>query len=160
MRSGELLMEIKKLKFFDIAMLDKENLEIEIIWKDSDLLEIRTGATNRRYCGITELYTNKTQLLEFANKLKVFPEKTSDIVIFEAGDEMSYAFVSIRFYCTDGLGHTAAQIIMEENVGNDFRPEEKSKVSFELECSIGQIESFSQQLIKLAKNLEGIAKLK
>ena len=73
---------------------------------------------------------------------------------------MSYAFLSIRFYCTDGVGHTAIQIIMEENVGNNFRPEEKSKVSFELECDTGQIESFGQQIIKLAKSQEGIARLK
>jgi len=49
---------------------------------------------------------------------------------------------------------------MEENVGNDFRPDEKSKVSFELKCDIGQIESFGHQIIKLAKSLEGIARLK
>lgn len=44
-----MLREVKKLKFLDKAMFEKGNLEVEIIWKDSDLLEIYTKASNGRY---------------------------------------------------------------------------------------------------------------
>ena len=87
-----MLREVKKLKFLDKAMFEKGNLEVEIIWKDSDLLEIYTKASNGRYYGTTEVYTSEDNLIEFGNKLKEFPKQISDNVIFEAGDEMVMRF--------------------------------------------------------------------
>ncbi|MGI8668655.1 MAG: hypothetical protein ACR2J3_02280 [Aridibacter sp.] len=139
-------------------MLDKEILEIEVVWNDADLLELNTIASNGRYAGIVNTYTQDTYLQEFASKLLVFPKTISDTIIFESDYRLGNSSLSLKFYCIDGVGHTAVDINMEELSSSDSEAD-KSKVSFLLTCNIQQIQFFSQQLLKMANNREGIANL-
>ena len=135
-------------------------LSIEAVWKDEDMFETRVTACNERYFGITEVYNDFEDLLNFAKSLKKFPKSVDSELEYKAGDKMSYAFFSMRFYCVDSVGHTAVQVEIEENVGTEYRPEEKCKLSLEIRFEPSAIDSFQSELVALAKKGEGKAILK
>lgn len=114
-------------------MFDSEFLEIEIVWSDEDLLEISTRASNGRYSGIIQTYTQDTYLQKFADNLVGFPKKISDEVIFESNYGMDDTFLTLVFHCNDGVGHTSVKVSMKEE-SNPNR--EDYKVSFELDCNL------------------------
>jgi hypothetical protein len=138
-------------------MSDKENIEIEIIWEDVHLDKVSVRATNGRYCATTEIYINEAELFSFADKLKGFPKKISDVVILELGNGDS--FCKLEFYCIDGVGHTAIRIYMEEKVDDYLRPGEKNIATFEIGNTSGGIENFGHQITKITRNRTGSASL-
>jgi hypothetical protein len=113
---------------------------------------------NRSYSGIVQTYTQDSYLEEFGIKLLDFPRTVSDSVVFESNYGNNDSFLELKFHCIDGVGNTAVDVIMEELIFSD-KSRLKNKVSFELSCSVQQIELFSKQLSRIAKSKEGTAKL-
>lgn len=144
---------------FEKLASGERKLRLEIIWKDDDMVELQAFASNGRYSGTTEIYTTSEHLLELANSIQGFPKRVEDAVEFRAGETDSYAFLSLRFYCIDGAGHTAVLVSMEENVPNDFRPAEKDRVCLELEYEPGCIDQFQKDIFQMALNKTGFALL-
>lgn len=134
-------------------------LSIEVVWKDEDMLETRVTACNGRYFGITEVYNDYEDLMKFAKLLKKFPKSTDSVLKYEAGDKMSYAYFSMRFYCMDSVGHTGVQVHIEDNVATEYRSEEKSELKLEIKFEPSAIDTFQAELVTLAKNGEGKAVL-
>ncbi|MBD0325761.1 MAG: hypothetical protein ICV68_04985 [Pyrinomonadaceae bacterium] len=140
-------------------MTERSQLQLEIIWTDEQLVELQAIASNGRYCGTTEVYTTIEDLLRLAEQLEGFPKQLADVVAFEAGDQNSYAFLRLIFYCIDGVGHTAINVCMEESVETNFRAEKKHQVSFELRCEPSAIDKFQKELKLLAVSQKGRATL-
>ncbi|MDT7602822.1 MAG: hypothetical protein QOF61_819 [Acidobacteriota bacterium] len=133
---------------------------MEIIWNDVDMVEVCASASNGRYGGVTQFYTTVEELSELANRLKGFPQKIIDIVQFETGGKGGDSFLSLKFYCIDGVGHTAVYISMEEQSRNYYaRPEERQVVAFELRCEAGLIDKFRRELLRVAESQSGVASL-
>jgi hypothetical protein len=134
----------------------KSYLELKVIWKDDDMLELCVKVSNGRYCGITEVYDNPDSLLNFAKKLKGYPSDIPELY-YEAGKKDSYSFFSMRFYKINSAGHIGVEIQLEENVSTEFRIEEKDKLKVEIIVVPSAIDDFQKELLIMAKTEEGVS---
>ncbi|MCH5716895.1 hypothetical protein [Niabella hibiscisoli] len=142
-------MHIDKLKSF---------LELQIIWKDDNMFELKVTASNGRYFGITEVYDTTESLFNFSQMLINFPHENNK-AFHEAGYRESYAYFSVSFYCIDNAGHIGVQVSLEDSVATEFRPEEKHKLKLEIVVEPQAIVEFQKQLSRLAIKQEGIVTL-
>ena len=133
-------------------------LQLEVIWKDDEMIELQITSNNGRYSGKTEVYDTQHSLLKFAKKIKGYPIDDEELS-YVCGKKDSYAYFEARFYKIDLSGIVGVQIILEENVPTDYRKEEKDKLTMELIVEPNSIDRFQKELLKLAENEEGKAKL-
>lgn len=139
-------MEKEKLKSF---------LELEIVWKDDDMFELKVTASNGRYFGITEVYDTRESLLSFAQTLINFPKKNK-MTLHEAGRKDGYAYFSMRFYCIDNIGHIGLEVNLEDKVATEFR-KEKNKLKLEIIVEPSAIDNFQNALKNLVAKQKGFA---
>lgn len=140
-------------------MNNKQYLNLEVIWKDEHMFELKVNCSNGRYSGITEVYDTKKSLLPFAISLDGYPFQGEEL-IYECGKQDSYAFFKMRFYKIGITGIVGVQINLEENVPTEYRQEEKGKLEMELIVEPNAIDSFQKELKKLAMTESGSAFLK
>lgn len=140
-------MEKDKLKSF---------LELQIVWKDDDMFELKITASNGRYFGTTEVYDTNETLSKFAQTLIEFPNNNKNL-LHEAGSKDGYAYFSMNFYCIDNAGHIGVEINLEENVSTEFRHEIKDKIKLEIIAEPNAIDYFQKELSQLATKQEGVA---
>ena len=69
------------------------------------------------------------------------------VLIHEAGQQDSYGYFRMKFYCIDYSGHVGVEIYIEEKVSNQHRTEEKSKLSLELIVQPSAIDNFQKELL-------------
>ena len=137
----------------------KSLLQLQVIWKDDDMFELRVMATNGRYSGTTEIYELSESLVNFAESLVDFPNDR-EVLIHEAGQQDSCGYFRMKFFCIDHSGHVGVEIYIEEKVSNQQRPQEKSKLSLEIIVQPSAIDNFQKELLQLANIEEGIALLR
>ncbi len=94
--------------------------------------------------------------MHFATSLEAYP-KDHETLFYAAGEQNSYAYFSMKFYCLDGAGHIGVQINLEENVATVYRSEEKDKITLEIKVEPASIDKFRKALTTLAKNEDGQA---
>ena len=138
----------------------KSILQLKVIWKDDDLIELNVIAFNGRYLGTTEVYDDSISLKEFAELLSDYPNMNKTL-FYEAGMKDSISYFSMKFYCIDNAGHIGVEICLEENTNGslDCRKEEKDKVKLEIIVEPNGIDNFQRELLQLAIKEEGIATL-
>ncbi len=140
--------------------MEKNNLtsflELQVIWKDPDMFELKVSASNGRYSGITEVYNTTESLFKFAQSLNDVSNNNKK-VFYEAGIKDEYAFFSMAFYRINNFGHVGVEINLEDNVATEFRPEEKSKLKLEIIVESYAIDNFQKELSHLAINQNGMA---
>lgn len=134
----------------------KSFLELQIVWKDDDMFELKVTASNGRYFGTTEVYDTTESLFGFAQTLIGFP-KDNEKLLHEAGKKNGYAYFSINFYCIDNGGHIGVEINLEENVATEFRHGEKDKLKLEIIVEPSAIDNFQKELNQLATSQKGTA---
>jgi hypothetical protein len=136
----------------------KSFLELQIVWKDDDMFELKVTASNGRYFGTTEVYDTTESLFGFANTLIGFP-KDNKKLFHEAGFKDGYAYFSMNFYCIDNAGHIGVEINLEDNVATEFRHEEKDILKLEIIVEPSAIANFQRDLSQLATTQKGTAVL-
>ncbi|GAB5409350.1 MAG: hypothetical protein BalsKO_17150 [Balneolaceae bacterium] len=136
----------------------KQFLNIEVIWKDEHMFELKINCSNGRYSGTTEVYDTKESLLPFANSLKGYPFQGGELQ-YECGKEDNYAYFKMKFYQIKTTGIVGVQINVEENVPTEYRKEEKDKLKMELIVEPNAIDSFQKELLNLAMKESGSANL-
>jgi len=135
----------------------KSFLELQVIWKDDDMFELKVTASNGRYSGIVEVYETAESLFDFAQRLIGFPNNNNNL-FHEAGIKDGYAYFSMHFYCIDKEGHIGVELILEDKVTTArFRPEEKVKLKLEVIVEPNAIDIFQKYLSQLATKQDGIA---
>lgn len=135
----------------------KSWLELQVIWKDDDLLELKVSATNGRYFGTTEIYDTKESLIRLAASLTEFSANYQPI-FYEAGEKGGYAFWGMDIYLLDPPGRIGVRVNLEENGDDrDNNQEKKNKVKLEIQLYTAAIDRFRDELIELAQNEEGVA---
>jgi hypothetical protein len=134
----------------------KSYLELNVIWKDDDMFELRVTASNGRYFGITEVYETSESLGDFADLLYGFP-KDNLTLFHKMGAKDSYAYFSMKYYCIDNAGHLGIELNLEENVSTAYRNGEKDKLKLEIIVEPSAIDNFQRELKHLATNQEGKA---
>ena len=136
----------------------KSFLELQVIWKDDHMFELKVTASNGRYSGTTEVYDTKESLFSFAQTLIDFPRENKKL-FHEAGNKNDYAYFSMNFYCIDFPEHIGVEVNLEENLATEFRNEEKDKLKLEIIVELGAIVNFQKELSQLAITQKGIALL-
>jgi hypothetical protein len=134
----------------------KSFLELQIVWKDDDMFELKVTASNGRYFGTTEVYNTTESLLSFAQTLIGFPNDNKKL-FHDAGFKDGYAYFSMNFYCIDNAGHIGVEINLEDNVATEFRHEEKDKLKLEIIVEPNAIDTFQRELSQLATTQKGTA---
>jgi len=133
-------------------------LEIEVIWKDVHMIELGVTTCNGYYSGTTQVYTAGKYLVDFAGSLVGFPEGREQTLYFEAGEQDSYGYFSIRLYCLDALCHTAAQIKLEREA-TTLRSKSRDKLDLELLFEPSSLDMFREQLLEVGRTEAGRAVL-
>jgi len=87
--------------------------KIELIWKDPHLCEFEVSASNKSFCGKSEVYDIRESLLEFSNSLTNYPFE-KNMLFYEAGKSGGYSYFSIRIYQIDSSGKTGVEINIEK----------------------------------------------
>ncbi len=131
-------------------------LELQIVWKDNDMFELKVTASNGRYFGTTEVYDTTESLFSFAQTLIGFPNDNKKLFHY-AGFKDGYAYFSMSFYCIDNAGHIGVEISLEDNVATEFRHKEKDKLKLEIIVEPNAIDIFQKELSQLATSQTGTA---
>jgi hypothetical protein len=134
----------------------KSFLELQIIWKDDDMFELKVTASNGRFFGTTAVYDTTESLFSFAQTLIGFPNDNKKL-FHDAGFKVGYAYFSMNFYCIDNAGHIGVEINLEDNVATEFRHEEKDKLKLEIIVEPNAIDNFQRELSQLATTQKGTA---
>lgn len=116
-------------------------------------LNIVVSATNGLFDGSLEFYCDTDDLINLGNALRVFPKKAPDEYFFELGSnkpEDNYAYYfAIHAYTTDRSGHSALQIVLDNNKS---RPDEGS-CCFSIKAEPSAINRLGELLL-IFSNLE------
>lgn len=140
------------------SSIRKSFLELKSIWKDEHMFELKVIASNTYFKGETEVYDQFESISDFAKALIAYP-KDDNILFYEAGIKDDYSYFSMKYYPIDKNGHIGVEINIESNVSTTFRPEEKNKLKLEITVEPNAIDNFQKELLRLAKNEDGIATL-
>ncbi|WP_439585890.1 hypothetical protein [Dyadobacter bucti] len=135
-------------------------LELEVIWKDEDLIELRVQASNGRYFGTTQVYDTTESLMGLAKSLNEFWDGHTPIV-YEAGTKGGRAFWGMNIYLIEPSGLIGVEVILEEH-GNDTgisQVKRRNCVKLEIQIYMAAIDRFRTELLALAQNEEGVASL-
>ena len=140
-------------------MVNERFLKLEIIWKDSDIIELRVSANNGSFSGGTEVYDTKKSLLPFSKSLIGFP-RFDQTLLYTCGEKSGYSFFQMKFYPIGLSGVVGVHLVIEENLySNSNRVEEKASVSMELIVEPNAIDKFQKELATLVRTEEGSAEL-
>jgi hypothetical protein len=131
----------------------------EVIYKDSDLLEVRVSAWNGAFGGTADVYVGIGQLEETAAKLKGFPKHPSDtreIMLGSFDPKMAGGGASMQFYCTDASGHA----YVESKIKSNSLPGKPVQcVILLLPIEAAAVDSFVNELRLLGLHKTGVARL-
>jgi hypothetical protein len=132
----------------------------EVIYKDSDLLEVRVAGWNGAFGGAADVYVGIRKLEEAAAKLKGFPNHPSDtreVILGAFGSKTAGGGVSIRFYCADASGHAFVESRIESDPLSG-KPVQCVSFSFPIEAAA--VDSFVDELCRLGIEKRGSARLR
>lgn len=82
-------------------------LRLEIVWFDSDLLELELTVVGCGFSGRANFYAALDELKTFAQRIEGFPHSAQDVREYEFGNSTlpGYGGAKIRLSCRDGCGH-------------------------------------------------------
>lgn len=135
-------------------------LELGIVWQDEHMIQLWASANNGGFCGETRVYVDRESFQIFVDELKGFPKTHNDKLEFSVGSPRDCYYLSLKFYCYKITGQIALRIRIESNELGDTRPEEKNFAEFEMLTEPALIDLFHPQLVKVAIDEAGIAKLR
>ncbi len=131
----------------------KSYLEITV-HDDIDLIFDVKGS-NTVFSGEMWGYGDSEPLEAFMNSLIDFP-KNGEIPFFELGHkDSSLSYFSMKLYPAHSLSHIGVQITMATDV--NFRPEDQSKIQFEIIVEPHAIDEFRKALHQIVRKGSGNA---
>ena len=138
--------------------MKEKYLKLEVIWKNLYMCQLEITASNGRYCGVTKVYEVKQNILPFANKLYKFPKHSTNLT-YENGKRNDEHFNYFMMNIKQQGGVASIRIILEENCGDGYRIEKNNIVELEFIVEGASIDRFQNELVYLAENGKGKAKL-
>jgi hypothetical protein len=98
---------------------------IRIPYEEPYHVHLVLEASNGESLGLLEFYDNASALKTWADALENFPRHSSDVFLYELGSERPedrFAhYFRFRAFTTDGLGHCAVQLRMNNNSALPYR---------------------------------------
>lgn len=134
----------------------KSFLELKVIWKDDEMIELRVTASNSNFYGKTKVYADAELLHDFAEKLTNYP-KNGETLFYTAGIKKGYSYFSMKYYPVSNTGKIGVEINLECNTSSENFQEEKDNVKLEIIVEPSAIDNFQKELFTLAKNEDGTA---
>jgi len=129
----------------------ESGLRIHCVWHDTDLVEVGISVSNGRFSGTARAYINHDDPENAATLLETFPRTPSDTREIGFGTmDAQYAGggVWLRFFCTDGAGHAAVEIRLNDeskpNTHRWLRPAQSAHFFANVEASA--IDDFVREL--------------
>jgi hypothetical protein len=136
----------------------KSFLELAVIWKDEDMIELRVTAANANFYGKVQVYCQPDRLSQFASSI-LHSSLNEMNLFYESGNKDGYAYFSMKYYSIGFTGNIGVEINFEGNVPTDYRPEERDKMRLEIIIEPNQLDIFQRELYELAKTEDGKATL-
>lgn len=135
-------------------------LELEVIWKDEDLIELSVKAGNGRYFGTTQVYDTTESLMGLAKSLNEFWDRRTPIA-YEAGAKGGDAFWGMNIYLIEPSGLIGVEVVLEEHGSYTgiSQVKRRNRVKLEIQIYMAAIDRFRTELLALAQNQEGVASL-
>lgn len=137
----------------------KEHFAVEVIYSDSDVVELRSHLDYQGWSGSADAYTTRADIREFVSDLRQFSDGKRDEASFRAGAGQGSGQIALRFYRYDAAGHVACQVRMATPTASDQRPEEVFSMELEAKTEVCLIDRFVPELEKLADTQSGRAGL-
>ena len=131
-------------------------LIIRVVERDDDYLGIDIRAITDRFGGSAWIYAGLDELADFANLIAGFPRTIDDERTHEFGSRdtgIAGGFCSLRFHCTDGVGHARVEAAIED----DFRFYEFGSAKFSFQVFPADIDRFALSLRKINHDKAGEA---
>ena len=92
-----------------------QQLQLSLVWADSDLNEVIVHTRGEHFSGVTSLYVAPGDLADLAGRLSGFPTSREDRRTFVLGqaDLSSYGQVQVTLECRDSTGHVGVYVEMQ-----------------------------------------------
>lgn len=121
--------------------------------------ELFVEAYSKGFSGISSAWFNKTELLDFAKSLSIYPLSNKNPPKISGGfwkkdvkGELEHEHLAISVYPIDGKGNLGIQVRLATELWNEERPESQHLVRLEILTSYNALESFSKEIIALLNN--------
>jgi len=134
-------------------------LKIEIVWADSDMLELRLAASNESFAGEANFYAKLGEASIFAKQIEGFPRTATDTREYKFGDTSMHGYggATIRLHCIDHSGHLGVQVEVHKN---SMRPKQVAQSAIvQLSTVPAEIDSFVEQLLRMKDEVGSVATL-
>ncbi|RNL64667.1 hypothetical protein [Zhongshania marina] len=129
----------------------EQYLKIKSIWEDDSLFEVRVTASNGRFSGQADCYTNREHIGSLASLIEGFPTKVGQEVEFTTGESDDLSYFTLALKCIDGSGHITARVKVAHIVTYTNTPQEKDFAEFEFGIEASAIDTFVRNIKRLAK---------
>ncbi len=141
-------------------MLSVPNLQIRLVWLDSDMIELRLCASSEDFCGCANFYAGFSEPSDFAAMLDGFPTGPADVRTAEFGQANlpGYGGAKIRFFCRDTSGHLVVEVAVFSAPQGPKDLTQSAVV--QIDAVPAEIDSFSEQLRRLGSQVGATARLK
>ena len=130
-----------------------DNIIFEIIWKDSNIMELKVTASSEYINVFQNCYVEDVLLEDAADKIHNYIKNFNEACYLEFGNKTGNytpAF-SLNILPCDNYGHVKIEVDIEI-ADNDKRAH---RCCFYVNCELGQLERFGQSLISLISDDEG-----
>lgn len=134
----------------------KPFLELNVIWNDHEIIELRVKASNGSFSGKTEVYEIPECLNDFAEKLANYT-KSPETLLYKPSIRTGFQFFSMKYYFIDNIEKFGIEINIESQ--SECFQDAKEYVKFEFFVEQSAIDNFQKELHLLAKKENGIARL-
>ena len=127
----------------------RPSLRIEIVWLDSDMLELRLSVCNADFAGQSNFYAALDEPKAFAKAIEGFPDSVGDVRAYEFGDTRlpGYGGAKVKLYCRDGTGHLVVRVVVHQNpTGLETVPE---LATVRIDVVPAAIDSFVEELRRM-----------
>ena len=131
-------------------------IELKRAWTDDDgMIELEVIASNGQQVGTMRLCVYPDQLVEFGDKLTIFPSSVNDIAALEYGTPPDvYSYVLLKAQVLDGKGHSALEVQFD----NRLEPPEEAKSKFFISAEPASLNRFGSALSAWASGDEKVVR--
>ena len=136
-----------------------DNQQKIVIYFDSDedgTGELFVEANSNNFAGNSSAWFNKTELLDFANALTVYPLAENNLPKLASGfwrsnvkGELKEEHLVISVYPIDGVGNLGVQVKLATQRWSEMCPESQHLVRLEITTNYNALETFSKELVVL-----------
>jgi hypothetical protein len=91
-------------------------IQLQVIWTDEDLVELRVHAANGSFAGTVDVYSWDEQIAKAAPSLAGFPTRSGDEREIEFGTGVpghANGLARFRFRCTSATGRAFAEVTLK-----------------------------------------------